>query len=499
MPKYPIQVVYLAILLMILTACSTNGATPTPETSKLITPIIESTKQPDLLPTPTQMVESTLLPQYQVKALMNYDAGILDVTQVITFTNRSGVEIPDMILAVQPNRIQGVFKLVELSQDHQKVKNPQLEGQLLKWVPKSPLLPDQSTRIDLVFQLDLPEIQEADPNVSRPQIFGISPSQVNLTDWYPMLVPYQAGEGWWLSDPWYYGEHLVYPLANFDVNLSFTDPSRSPVVAASTLAQPTMGGHRYVLTNGRGITLSISRKYRVLTTETNGVTVLSYFFPGDESAGQAVLDTTARAVKTFSSLFGQYPHKAISAVQGDFKDGMEFDGLYFLSDPLYEQYDGTSNNYLTMIAAHETSHQWWFSRVASDQANHPWLDESLATYCEKIYYEINYPGSVRWWWATRIDFYSPSGTIDGKVASYDGFLPYTNATYRMGARFLEDLRQAVGEEAFFVFLKDYASQLDGKIATQEDFFRILRLHSNADIRAILAKYFSNSPANSGGN
>jgi len=143
-----------------------------------------------------------------------------------------------------------------------------------------------------------------------------------------------------------------------------------------------------------------------------------------------------------------------------------------------------------MIAAHETSHQWWFGRVANDQNNQPWLDEALATYCEKLFYEKNYPEAVDWWWSYRINFYSPQGKIDGSVPSYAGFTPYTNATYRQGVHFLDDLRQQIGDEAFFSFLKDYATRMDGKIATTADFFHILGEHNQADISTLLSKYFS---------
>ena len=40
------------------------------------------------------------------------------------------------------------------------------------------------------------------------------------------------GQGWVLHNPWYYGEHLVYDLADFDVTVTFTDGA-NPQIAAS--------------------------------------------------------------------------------------------------------------------------------------------------------------------------------------------------------------------------------------------------------------------------
>lgn len=433
----------------------------------------------------------TRLPLYIIDVRMDYEAKTLDVKQEIELPNTSAVEIVDILLAVQPNRIPGVFNLVNLRLDGRVVSDYTLNGQRLQWKSVAPIRPGQTAQIQLEYRLELPKIKQADPKLSLPQIFGVTTRQVNLTDWYPMLVPFEPKSGWRLADPWLYGEHLVYPLANFDVTLRFVDRATAPVIAASALAQPAQGGgQRYFLKNGRDFVLAMSRQFRVVSAEVEGVTVASYFFPGNESGALAVLDATGKSLKMYNHLFGPYPHRTLAAVQGDFNDGMEFDGLYYLSNSFYNLYTGSEQDYLVMIAAHETSHQWWFGRVASDQANQPWLDEALATYCEKLFYEQNYLGSVRWWWTNRIDFYNPVGKIDGDVPSYGGFSPYTDATYRQGARFYDELRQMIGDQAFFAFLKDYATQMDGQIATSGDFFRILREHSAVDLSRLLSKYFA---------
>ena len=463
------------------------------DTPAPLLPTAQVTGTPTVLHPSVGRVLPLALPKYVINASMDYEARTLDVQQDIDYPNSGSVEIPDMLLAVEPNRLADVFSLSVLRVDDKDVSDYSLNGQRLEWKLESPLQPGQSLRIHLEYHLALPDMVQGDPNVIRPQIFGAGNRQVNLTDWYPMVVPFNPGSGWRLADPWFYGEHLVYPLANFDVTLRFTDSATVPVIAASAPAQPVDGGVHYILDDARDFVLAMGLHMQVYTSEVEGVTISSYYYPGSEAGGQAVLDATGKALKTYNSLFGPYPHTTLAAVQGDFNDGMEFDGLYYLSNAFYNLYDGTQNNYLVMIAVHETSHQWWFGRVASDQATHPWQDEALATYCEKLFYENNYPDSVKWWWSYRIDFYNPTGMIDENVPFYGGFTPYTNAVYKQGARFLDGLRQKIGDEVFFAFLKDYAAQMDGKIATQEDFFRILREHSTIDLSALFSKYFSSSP------
>jgi len=179
----------------------------------------------------------------------------------------------------------------------------------------------------------------------------------------------------------------------------------------------------------------------------------------------------------------------LSVVQGDFNDGMEYSAFFFQSNGFYNTYDGTAKNYLTFVSAHETAHQWWFESVANDQAAEPWLDEMLATYSERIYYENVHPEAVDWWWLARMYDYSPNTWVDLPVNENTSERAYWGASYFHGAHFLEELRGRIGDEAFFAFLRDYRTQNAGKIATGDDFFRILRENTDADFSDLTEKYF----------
>jgi aminopeptidase N len=307
-------------------------------------------------------------------------------------------------------------------------------------------------------------------------------------------VPNINGE-WDLHDPWFYGEHLVYDTANYEVNLKFTEPAAAPgatmpIVAASGVpeAQPD-GSTRYTITSARTFALSASRDFQTSSTQLGDISLTSYYFAFNERGGQAALQTSVQALQVFSAKYGAYPHKSLAIVMGDFNDGMEYSAFYYLSKDFYNLYDGTPANYLTFVAAHETAHQWWFDQVANDQALQPWLDETLATYSERIFYENTYPDILDWWWSYRIDFYKPGGFVDIPIYEGQGFRPYTNATYFQGAHFLEKVRERMGDEAFFAFLQDYYNQGRGKIVTANDFFRILRSHTSADLSDLINQYF----------
>lgn len=462
-------------------------ATPTERLELALTPL------PSILPSAsaTPVAESSR-PHYSIDVNLDYDARRLSVSENIRYTNTTGQPLHDLVLAVVPNLWTDTFQLGKVQIYGLLEPETSLKGQNLTIDLPDALPPAAEITIDIDYALILPEHNpNPDPNVARPEIFGYTQNQLNLVDWYPFIVPYE--NGWLLHDPWFYGEHLVYDLSDYEINLNFSNPANAPIVASSGEQETSETGLRLRGEGMRTFALSLSREYQVEETDLNGIIIRSYFFPYFINGGKAALETTQQAIETYSELFGPYPHKTLAIVQGDFNDGMEYDGLYFLSNAFYNLYDNTERNYLVMVAAHETCHMWWFGAVGNDQALEPWLDESLATYCERLFYEKNYPEAIDWWWSYRITFYTPEGKIDIPVYDGGGFTPYTNATYRRGALFLESLRQRMGDEAFFAFLKDYFTQMNGKRATSTEFFRVLASHNSADITDLLGEYFIQQP------
>jgi hypothetical protein len=485
------------LLSLVLISCSTPAPTPTqpvilPDTPTTIPPI-ETVIVPTDLPTATP-IPAPERAKYTLNTTLDYAAKTVSVNQTILYPNHSGETLNDLVLAVEPNMWPGSFNLTALSVDESPITTYDLSGQKLQFALPAPLAPETTATVAIQYTLILPFAEQLDPSVERPRIYGYTARQVNLANWYPFIVPYEAGTGWVLHDPWYYGEHLVYEAADYEVDLT-TDPS--VVVAASGFhdpAEPVEAGKpvRYTLTAGRTFAISASPEFQSISTQVGDVTISSYYFPFYEGPGKTVLNVSAQAVELYSQRFGPYPHKTLATVMGDFNDGMEYSAFYFLPRDFYNLYDGKPMNYLVFVAAHETSHQWWFERVANDQAENPWLDESLATYCERLYYETYHPDLVSAWWPYRMYYYDPSAKMDIPVYAGTGFQPYTNATYFVGAHFLEDLRTRVGDESFFAFLGDYSTQMNGKIATPQDFFAILRQHSDADISDLISTYFTNS-------
>ncbi len=464
------------------------SATAVPADTATLTPAPLPTATVTLAPTPIPPTQapSTPLPasdrtQYTFYVMLDYADHTLGINETIRYTNLTGAGLADMVLAVEPNRWPNCFSLNSLAQDGTSVTNYTLTGQRLSLNLAQVLQPGAVTTLAMSYNLALPAKRFEEP-------FGYLANQINLTDWFPFIVPYSGG--WVLHDTWAFGEHLVYDASDFDVYLQVDDPQ--VIVAASAPGVPDGSWIHYHLDRARTFALSASDQFKMEKSAVGSAAIRSYFFPGDEDAGGAVLWMATQALGLYDVKFGPFAYPSLSVVETDVPDGQEYDGLVFLATDFYSQYDGTSKTDLITIGAHEIAHQWWFGSVGSDQAIEPWLDEAMSVYSEKLFYEYNYPRYGDWWWNFRVNYFGPTGYVDGRIYDFPTFRLYVNAVYLNGANFLDEVRTRIGDEAFFAFLKDYAARYAGRHATAADFFATLRLHTDVDISDIIQKYFQHS-------
>lgn len=446
------------------------------------TPEIIPTATPTITPEPVQAPVEIRNNSYSFAVLLDYNKHTLDVEQSIQYTNQTGQALSEIVLVVAPNKEEEVFELESVSgDDNNPITDHTLEGIILSLNLVSPFAVGETIDISIKYTLTLP---------FNGGIFGYSKLQSNLSDWYPFVPPYDPETGWIVNQPAEVGEYLVYEMADFDLTLALTG-GQGLIVAGSTEATPVAPDiYKMMADNSRNITFSVSDQYKLLTGEYGDTTVRAYFFNGDEAAGEAALEATGNALLLFATHFGVlYPHETLTIVEADFPDGMEYDGLYYLSKTYFSNFDGSYQNYLTLLSVHETAHQWWFGLVGSDQANEPWLDESLSTYSEYLYLEYYLPGLTDWWWDFRVDEYLPSGKVNMTIYDQNKLRPYINAVYLQGASFLHDLRGALGDDAFFAGLKTYVESYKLQNAKWEDFLKIMVNSQTISTDELLQEYF----------
>ena len=72
-----------------------------------------------------------------------------------------------------------------------------------------------------------------------------------------------------------------------------------------------------------------------------------------------------------------------------------------------------------------------------------------------------------------------------------GSCPTENSTYLRGAKFFHDLRSRMGDEQFFLFLKEYVETNKDKISSGNDIWKSITQNSPNDFNDLKTEYFNN--------
>src|SRR5258706_3494621 len=297
------------------------------------------------LPAPTSAPQSART-QYTLYALLDYSGHQLAVDETVQYTNQSGVALNEIVMAVEPN-LRGGFTLENILLDSNALTYD-LSGQRLTVSLPQALTPNSQLTLAMRFRIALPAKVKDHP-------YGYDSDQVNLTDWYPFIVPYV--NGWVLHDDYYLGEHLVYDAADFDVNVKTTDANT--IFATSGVAEPNGEWTRYRLYDARTFALSASDQFQETDATAGGATIRVYYYPGYETQGLAMLNAAVRAVNLYSIKFSAYPYGSLSVVQSDLNDGQEYDGLVFLATKVYNEYNRSARSKLVTIGLHGVPDPMW--------------------------------------------------------------------------------------------------------------------------------------------
>jgi len=460
--------------------------TPAPTQERILQPIPTKTITPTPIPEPTEtsipyacdVVDDETLSARHISAVVNVDYAtkLSHVDELITFINREEVALETIILDVQANQWENGFVLEGLSVNDLAATYELIDNRMEIPLP-APLEMGCEVVIKMSFRAQPGAIR--DGLSSYRGFFGYSPRQLNIANFIPTVAARINGE-WLIHKPIGIGEQIVNEIADWDVVISVENARESLQIAApGTVVEIDTLRWQVTLPRSRDFAISMSEDFVLHEKEVPGnVTVAVYTFPDailnvngtPVDGAQHALEEAAKAVTLFQELYGDYPYDRMVVVQGDFPDGMEFTGLVFVGTAWFYYFDGTQYNYLTLITVHEVSHQWWYARVGNDSALHPWLDEALTTYSEYLFIEKYYPDDKNWWWTFRVADFVPQGDVDSNVYEFTTGRAYINAVYLRGVQMLHNLREDIGDTAFFDLLWEYGRKGDGLIATPELFW-----------------------------
>lgn len=368
---------------------------------------------------------------------------------------------------------------------------------IIKLLLPAPLAPGQKIIITTPFHVQLPF------NFSRG---GHDGETYQVTQWFPKPAVYD-NQGWhpmpYLDQGEFYSE-----FGNFDVNITL--PANYAVAATGELQDAAEKDwlktrasfiwspeKKKIKTKAGGIK-TVIQKYPASSTNKKTihfkqnnvhdfawfadkrfivqqdtcmlpsgkiVTAQTYYTQEEKSLWQNSIDYAKRALRFYSNQLGEYPYNTVSVVQGlqSFGGGMEYPTITVISP-------GGSSKDLDITIAHEIGHNWLQGILASNEREHPWMDEGMNSYYEKLYEQTYYksisfePDNLLESLVTRkkdqpIETPSPQFTETN----------YYTIAYHKAALWMEYLKKELGETQFIKSMQHYYQQWQFKHPSPADF------------------------------
>ncbi len=171
-----------------------------------------------------------------------------------------------------------------------------------------------------------------------------------------------------------------------------------------------------------------------------------------------------------------------------------------LADPVNRSISG--ERLVTMVVAHEMSHQWFGDLVTMKWWDDLWLNESFATIMESLAPDKLHPDWQEWedFTSSRVigaadrDVYKDVQPVGVRVRQPDEIQTIFDPSivYAKGARILKMLFDFIGEDSFRRGLESYFKKYAYKNTTRDDLWKELSDASGIDIGAMMTPWIEQS-------
>lgn len=449
------------------------------------------------------------LPCYHLAAELDLDASTYQGRLTLDFQNREGTPLDVVYFRLFPNGGKsygaGSLRVTEVVSEGQPLETELLlEDSVLKVHLQGSLEPGARTVLELGFKGKVPQ----DFRGGGYGIFNNStePELMVLSGWYPLLAVYDD-EGWNLDPVSGIGDS-VYSDAGFvraDLTVSgetLSDDSTSGAVGIAATGEQIFPDDRGGDSNTRTFVSGPVREFVVVVGQElgrisgrkDGIRVHSYYLPGDQAGAQMALSTALESLQVYNRRFGPYPYRELDLVDVPMRyaAGVEFPGILLLGRSAYSE---PGQTWFKIVVAHEVAHQWWYNLVGSDVIDEPWLDEALTTYSSLLYFQeiqgestfqgvLNYYRDVYQRAAAEGNDHPVTESLAYFEADQQRRAAYSPVVYAKGALFFHQVRQTMGDEAFFEALRGYFQANRYQIGTPEELLEQLQERSPVDLGGI---------------
>ena len=273
-----------------------------------------------------------------------------------------------------------------------------------------PIKPGETIQISTPFYVKI-------PNAKFSRLGHIDQSYM-ITQWYPKPAVYD-NYGWhpmpYLSQGEFYSEFGSFDVSitlpsNYTVGATGDLKNKDEINRLNSLAYKTdtttkfssdlsfpessqkMKTLRYVQNNIHDFAWFADKRYHVLKGEVllpyskDTVTLWTMFTNNEANLWKNSIEYMHDAVYYYSLWNGDYPYNHCSAVDGTIAagGGMEYPNITVI---------GQMGNpfLLEQVIMHEVGHNWFYGILASNERQHPWMDEGMNSFHELRYMRKKYP------------------------------------------------------------------------------------------------------------
>ncbi|HYJ70202.1 MAG TPA: M1 family metallopeptidase [Nocardioidaceae bacterium] len=305
------------------------------------------------------------------------------------------------------------------------------------------------------------------------------------------------GSVWTMQEPW--GAYTWYPVndhpsdkAFYDATITATDGmigifngqlQGETTESDATTTQWHLGAPAapYLITIAIG-------HYTRESDEGPGELPMTYWIPEGEESVMSTLDESPEMVAWLEDLLGDYPFSQLGTVVVPADSAMETQTLVTMGDSVFQADEATLRGALL----HEYAHQWYGDLVTPDNWPDLWLNEGFAMYIQLLWADSvglwDYDTKIAEWTALdgqmRADYGPPGAYFEDEFASSN--------VYYSGALMLDQIRDTIGDEAFFDALKAWPAEHEFGNANREDYITWLSDRTGTDLRPLIEKWL-NSP------
>lgn len=433
------------------------------------------------------------LNQYDIEVELDYEDKAYRGKQLVTYVNNTGKSLGEIFFHIYPNAFKSLETLPILFKD--KIEDPlsydngyiefsqisrdnedlgyKIIGQdntILSIKLDKPLIQGQKVDIYMEYNVKLPSPMDR---------FGYGERTINLGNWYPIACVYD--EDGWNLDPYYnIGDPFYSDLANYNISIK-TDKDVIIASSGNIISEVIEDNIKIYEIEGlliRDFAWLASREFKIAEGKVDGTTIKLYYLDENPNMIKSSLQFSKDSLEVFNRIYGKYPYGAYTVVMTEFPSGMEYPGIVFISEE-YFRYQVV--DLLERVIVHETAHQWWYGLVGNDQIDEPWLDESLATYSETIYYKEIYGDekakkyfdyNVKLGYEYGVKYLLGDSIIYQSLDDFNGWDDYGILVYSKGALFINEIKELFGEETLYEILSTYFNEFKFYNVTSDDFINI---------------------------